>query len=358
LAQRVILHIGAMKSGTSFIQNVLGENKANLAAAGVLFPGERWRSQVRAVQDLIKGGPDPDSAQVPDDAWSALAAEINAWSGTSVISMEFLAPRTKEQIARAVASFPGAELRVLLTCRDLGRTIPAMWLESVQNGSPVDWPDYLEAVRTRDRSVPVGRNFWRHQDIPRIAARWATGVGTDHLTLVTVPPSGSAPDTLWSRVAGVIGIDPATCTLDVRANPSIGVATALVLRRLNERWIAEGGELPAGYDRFVKHVLAKRGLVRRQGSEPRLGLDAAWVRKAGDAQRAKLDAAGYDVAGDLAELAPRPVSGVHTSQVDESAQLDAAVDGIAHLVESWTDLDAQQRRKARKLRRRLAKAAE
>ena len=34
MAQRVVLHVGTMKSGTSFIQNVLGENKAALAERG------------------------------------------------------------------------------------------------------------------------------------------------------------------------------------------------------------------------------------------------------------------------------------------------------------------------------------
>ena len=48
VAERVVLHIGAMKSGTSFIQNVLGHNKARLQDAGVLFACERWLRQVAA----------------------------------------------------------------------------------------------------------------------------------------------------------------------------------------------------------------------------------------------------------------------------------------------------------------------
>jgi hypothetical protein len=38
MAQRVIVHIGLMKSGTTFIQGRLGANRARLAAQGVLFP--------------------------------------------------------------------------------------------------------------------------------------------------------------------------------------------------------------------------------------------------------------------------------------------------------------------------------
>ena len=58
MADRVVLHIGSMKSGTSFIQNVLGNNREALAEHGITFAGERWRDQVTAVQDLIAhGGP-------------------------------------------------------------------------------------------------------------------------------------------------------------------------------------------------------------------------------------------------------------------------------------------------------------
>ena len=36
----VFLHIGAMKTGTTFLQNLMHENKANLAEAGYLLPGK------------------------------------------------------------------------------------------------------------------------------------------------------------------------------------------------------------------------------------------------------------------------------------------------------------------------------
>ena len=103
--------------------------------------------------------------------------EVNAWSGTAVISMEFLGPRSKAQIERVGGLVPRRRVEAVLSCRDLARQIPAMWLESVQNGSTTSWQDYLDAVRTEDRSVAAGKNFWRHQAIPAMARRWAAGLG-------------------------------------------------------------------------------------------------------------------------------------------------------------------------------------
>ncbi|CAN5526431.1 hypothetical protein BH11ACT8_BH11ACT8_27650 [soil metagenome] len=351
MAERVVLHVGSMKSGTSFVQNVLGHNKERLLDQGVLFPGARWKSQVSAVQDLIGSGGPEQKPMEPTGRWRTLADEVNAWSGTAVVSMEFLGPRTAEQISRIVASFPGARVEAVMTCRDLGRNIPAMWLESTQNGATTGWSDYLTAVRDEDRSQPAGRNFWRHQAIPGMANKWAKGVGRDQLTLVTVPRPGAAPDLLWQRFASVLGVDPGACDLDVRANPSIGLATAEVLLRLNRRMLDDDGNLPRSYDKYVKHILAKRGLVSRQGTEPRLGLSEDWVVRRGAKQVQRLLADGHRVVGDLDELRPQPVPGVHADDVALEDQLSAAVDGLAHLVESWHVAERKQRRAARQAAR-------
>ena len=73
---------------------------------------------------LIAGLDAPSSGQI-------LVDEVNAWTGTAVISMEFLGPRSPEKIAQIRGCFPDTEVEAVLTCRDLARNIPAMWLESM-----------------------------------------------------------------------------------------------------------------------------------------------------------------------------------------------------------------------------------
>lgn len=327
MARRVVLHIGSMKSGTSFLQNVLGANREALAERGVLFAGARWRDQVDAVRDLadhFATGLDPDGP------WHRLAASIREWPQTAVISMEFLAPRNREQIKLIRDSFGDAEIDVVMTVRDLGRTIPAMWLESTQNGATATWEDFLREVRRADG--PAGRDFHRHQDLPEIAERWSSVVGKDHFTVVTVPLPGAPSHLLWDRFAEILGVVVEDVELDVRANPGLGLASAMVLRRFNERYRAQrGGELGPEYLRLVKHRLAKGALVHR-ADEPKLGFDARWARKLGERQRDALRAAGYRVVGDLDELTPQRVRGVEPRKVSAEEQLDAAVDGMIHLI--------------------------
>ena len=52
MAERVVLHIGAMKSGTTYIQDRLNANAEALARHGILVP----RRQVLAVLDALGAG--------------------------------------------------------------------------------------------------------------------------------------------------------------------------------------------------------------------------------------------------------------------------------------------------------------
>jgi len=63
MAERVVLHVGAMKSGTSYIQARLLANQDVLREQGFLYPGRTWREQVLAVTDVLgerRAGPVSD----------------------------------------------------------------------------------------------------------------------------------------------------------------------------------------------------------------------------------------------------------------------------------------------------------
>jgi hypothetical protein len=321
-----------MKSGTSFIQSVLDGNRELLAEHGVLFAGERWRLQVLAVRELIEHGGRRQPPVPEDGHWQRLVEEINAWPGTAIISMEYLAPRRKQKIEVIQQAFAGSDLQVVLTARDLGRSVPAMWIETVQNRGTRTWPEFLDAVKSRTGRPKPSRWFWSHQRISEIAETWMDAVGRDHFTLVTVPPKGSPPSVLWDRFCEVSGIPTGLCNLDdVRANPGLDAASAMVLRALNERLEAQGLHR-RDYDRIVKQSLAKRGLVQRGREKVPLGLDDSWVRKRSASDLDKLRGLAPRVLGDLRELEAVPVPGVHTDDVTDEQQLEAALDGMAYLI--------------------------
>ncbi len=332
VAKRVVLHIGAMKSGTSFIQNVLHRNRALLAEHDILFACERWRHQVLAVHDLIDHGSPDQPPFAPDGYWCRMVESINEWPGTAIVSMEFLAPRQRPKIEIIKEAFADSDIQVVLTARDLARSLPAMWTESMQNRGTKTWEEFLEAVHHEERAEKPGQWFWRNQRISGISERWSEAVGRDHFTLVTVPPKGAPPSLLWDRFASVAGIPKGLCDLEVRSNPGIDAASAMVLRALNERLEADGFNR-RDYERAVKGVLAKQGMVRRGRESVPLGLNERWVRRRSKKELSRLRKLDLRVVGDIDELEALPVPGVHTKKVSAEQQYEAALDGLVFMAQ-------------------------
>lgn len=275
----VCLHIGAMKSGTTFLQRVLTRNKRLLLRHGGLFPGQRWNDQVMAVND-VKGGP-PRGEKPRPGAWDALVQEVLAFRGdTAVISMEALSLADAATARRVIDSFPDREVRVILTARDLGRVVPAQWQESVKNGVPVRFGRYLALISAPGaRRLPKARPFWGTQDLPRILGTWQSLVGAQNLVLVTVPPPGAPSHTLWDRFREAASLPAVPVDLDVRRNPSLGTHSVELIRSLNEL-------LPVHDNwrirRVVKHSLANGVLSHRAVQEPALTVPhdyRSWVAR-------------------------------------------------------------------------------
>lgn len=337
MADRVLLHVGAMKSGTSYIQARMFANQAGFRERGVLVPGEAWGDQVRGVLDVL--GRKATSGAPVDGAWQALLDEAAGAPGTAVVSMEHLGPIPTKLAGKVVATFGRTPVDVLITARDLNRSLAAMWQETVQNGRSWTWRDYLEGARearpgrqSGTEIGPAGRTFWRQQHIVRMVRDWSEVVGADRVTLVTVPHPGADRELLWDRFGEVLGVDVSGMAPAPRANESIGAASALVLRRFNELLDEQGLTFPAGTG-IRKHELAKTVLAARKGDEPALGLPVEpWVVEASERAVAGLRSSGVRVVGDLAELMPVDVPGIDPADVPEAAITEAAIAGLAGIV--------------------------
>ncbi|HEU4512069.1 MAG TPA: hypothetical protein VFR87_03090 [Nocardioidaceae bacterium] len=352
----VLLHIGAMKTGTTYLQQVMIRNKDVLASHGLLFPGESWSDQVRAAHDLVGHHRERGVRQRAAGAWDAVTAEMLAWDGAaSVLSVEFLSFAGPRVAQRAVESLAGAEVHVVLTVRDTAEVLPGLWQTHCANGGTASWPGFARSARfgagIGPLSQPLGqgaRLFRRALDVPRMLDVWAPVVPAQRLHVVTVPRPGAPRELLWERFASVLGVDPAVATRPAAGhNPSLGYASADLMRRLN----SELGRLPRHrYNPTLKHYLAERVLAERRTVEARAELDAAsaeftarWNRRV----RTALEASTAHLVGDLEDLPvtePETPAGpiVEPTQADLLDAAEAAAEGLDRLV----------RRRARRLERR------
>lgn len=196
MAERTVLHIGVMKSATTYLQGACEANADTLQDAGLLWVGSRLNFY--AMNDLLIPGP-------PTGSWRQLRAAVRAHSGVALVSNELLSVRGPAA-ARKLVRRLGTPVDVVITARDLARVIPSQWKTGQLNGRPTPWAEFITALVADDHAHQAVRWFWRRQDVARIVDRWRPLA--ESVTLVTVPPPGAAPEIIAERFAVALGQVP------------------------------------------------------------------------------------------------------------------------------------------------------
>ena len=339
--QRVVLHVGLPKTGTTYLQGLLAEQREALRAGGVLYPflrpGGMFHAAVEVRGSHEKFGLD---AEAIAGSWAALCARAREHEGTTVISHEILGGADEDEIAAALAPLDGLETHVVVTARELGRQATAHWQEEVKLGDTRSFADF-EAAQFR-ADLPPGAagerpHFWHAQDYAAALRRWSSAVPAGRAHLVVCPPPTAPTGELWRRFADAAGVDARLVDPErvppQAVNASLGRGEIAVLRAVNA---SLDGALPQpGYSRVVKRVLAERVLARQGGDRPRTPADLVPVLAAATGRwLAEIRAAGHPVHGDADELVPHPPppGTPHPDDVDADTALEVATAALAEMV--------------------------
>ncbi|ANH37807.1 hypothetical protein I601_1368 [Nocardioides dokdonensis FR1436] len=362
--RRVYLHIGAPKTGTTYLQDRLSRNVKALGAHGVTVPTRSpavspGLFHFRAALDLLgqDWGGDPGHAE---GSWDAMVRRVRRSSGSVIISHEILAPAPAEAVARAKRELGGGEdVHVVYSARDLARQLPAAWQESIKQGRKWTYRQFLKKVRRRQPW------FYRSFDLPSVLGTWSAGLPPENVHVVTVPQRGTAtPDELWHRFCAAFEIDPAWAPEESgRRNPSLGAAETVLLRRLN-KGLGRQTRREITYDVLVRDLLAEQELAGRAGAAP-LGLPPKmydWVADEAERWIEYVEGSGVDVLGDVADLRPvRPSpeeveAWVDPDKIASRDQLDVAVEALVAMTREAArreDPDQQLVNRVRTQARRL-----
>lgn len=336
----MLLHVGAPKTGTTYLQQVLATNRAALAERGVLYPRVGKLAHHTSVWDLRGKYVGKPQEKKFAGKWDRLVERARAWDGhTVVVSSELLVFCDAEEARRAVTSFGDLEVHLVYTARDLQRQLPAVWQEQVKNMRSVGYDDFLSDVLGRRRKR-ISRHFWEAQDAAAALERWAGDlVPAERVHVVTAPPSGAPPQTLWLRFAKVLGVPGADFVTDIpMANESLGITSAELLRRFNERHART--EILEWRSQVMRQLLP--ALVEAVPDRDRLPLGEEQQRRIGEAAEeitGRLAAAGYDVVGSLDDLRPRRPRRSwgrseprHPDRLSDAELLEALLDVLDHVI--------------------------
>ncbi|MGH3498848.1 MAG: glycosyltransferase family 4 protein [Nocardioidaceae bacterium] len=334
MVQRIFLHIGAPKSGTTFLQSLLWRNRSRLLSSDVLIPGTKLFQHNRAAMAVQRGLPSFGGSAGHTQVWHELVDAARGFDGATVISNEWFVKVTDEQADKALATLAGLEVHIMFTARDFVTQIPAAWQETLKLGSGLSIGQFVD--RMDDDSQQWS---WPSFDGALALPRWADALPPEHVHVVTLPPSGARPWVLWNRFCRVVGADPSGSRLRrSRTNESLGAEPARLLQLagplLREATEADTSHWTEQY-RWLRRYLGHQLLVPRGGSP--IGLPPELISRLREhtaTSRAALEAAGYDVVGHLEDLevaGERPGT-VVPDDVGPQQMLDVAVPVITDLL--------------------------
>jgi hypothetical protein len=363
MSRVVYLHVGAPKTGTTYLQDRLALNKTTLGEHKIHYPLALHASQFRPALDLLQmpwGGLQVDV----DGEWDSLASRTSRLSGSVIISHEILSAAKPAQVKRAKASLKDSELHLVYSARDLARQIPAEWQEGVKHQRKVRFGGFLNQVQNAKRNKPT-LWFWRVQSLPDVLTRWGRDLPPDRIHLVTVPQPGAPRDLLWQRYCQAFGIDPAWAEQESeRENLSIGAAETLLVRRLNRR-LKRAGLPSEEYRRLIRETVVHETMAKRPNMTKVTLPPAAfpWAEEVAQEWVEWVQGSGIDVIGDVDDLRPvRPPEGERWHNPDKPRRpemVDAAIDAMVALTleaanrpDPHEQLGARLGRAARRLRPR------
>jgi len=341
MTARVFLHVGLPKTGTTYLQDCLWNNKQELAELGVLLPGRHRRRHLLASLDLRD---DPKLARRAGDVdtpWQDLVDEAADWESDVVISHEFFASAAPEHVKRGVDSFPGAEFHVIVTARAMVGLGVSRWQEWVKNGGQLG----IDSYPPRSDYDPTDEWGWGSFDLADILNRWGSVVPHERVHVLPMASGGADPRDLWLRFLSVLGLGGDGLDAPERkANRSLGLVEVELLRRVNAQ--LTGFSSAADRGNWIRGYLGEGEVMpdSRERFRPDDEILAELSRR-GDEALAMLRDGTFDVVGDLALLEPADLDGLrHPADVTDGELVEAAAVTIANLLTDVRSLTRERNR--------------
>ena len=312
----VLLHIGPPKTGTSALQGACHACRDEMRAQGVRYAGRTQQSGSAAY--AVLGREHPTLGEAPSaHHWQRLVSEVRTAKEPRVfVSSEFFAGADDAQIARIISELGGDRVHVALTLRPVSRILASRWQQNVQEGARYSFDQWLHWVFEQP-DEGKGAKFWSRQRHDRLAARWASVVGPERLSVVMVDEQNKSAiyqafEALLSLRAGTL--KPQNDT----ANRSMTAEEIELIRALNERFAEAGITRPLLY-KMITRGTALHMKGRTAGPEEPKQAIPSWAIKRADAigweSAATIRALGVQVIGNLDAL------GGATPQGDSAAQI-------------------------------------
>jgi hypothetical protein len=251
------VHIGAPKTGSTFLQNIFFDNRDALRANGVLYPNVSLRGFGHHDVAFLLDGSYPEWATAQDRPLEALAADLAAaaaaHAGSLLLSSEnfylFPQPARLKQLLERAGALRGRRAAIVVYLRR-------------QDEAHESW--YNQRVKAQGETGSIEESLERFHDLwdyERQLARWSSVFGEEAMVVRRYCEPGTAGTSLLEDMRSVLGLDDVLSGLpEQRVNVRENRDILSFQRRLNRLPLA-----PVEKRRFHKQLMALSERAKGQG---------------------------------------------------------------------------------------------
>lgn len=188
--KQLILHVGFHKSGTSALQESFAEQRAELQAAGVLYPSIGRKAHHRIAWALTQrawGWKKRGGELTPYKHFTRMVSSINRSNSPKIVlSSEFFSELAAEQIQKISSAIRGREVKVLFTLRPLAKLLGSSYQQYLKYGTKADYVEWLHSVLDEPGVSKINPTFWQRHMHGEVISRWAETFGKDNVSVLIV----------------------------------------------------------------------------------------------------------------------------------------------------------------------------
>lgn len=142
MIERIIIHIGAHKTGSTYLQARLCESRQSLLQEGILYP-HNWQTLMwghhALIQEIEQG-----KIESPEQIWQQLASEASSDTNTIILSSENFETASEKVIALLAQAIPQhIDKQIVFFVRKWSGLLPSLWQEVVKHGSTLEYPYFV-----------------------------------------------------------------------------------------------------------------------------------------------------------------------------------------------------------------------
>ncbi|MFM8841098.1 MAG: hypothetical protein ACKOFU_00080 [Actinomycetota bacterium] len=312
MADRIVLHAGFHKSGTTALQYAFHKNRSSLRQSGVVYPPSYGHAHHRAAWGLIErvwGWKDNGGKLVPAKSWQTLARQVKKNSGIALISSEFFAEAKDHHVAQAKQDFGSVPVTIVFTLRPFAKILASSYQQFLKFGVKVRFNEWLEHVFSKKYESTITPTFWNRVQVDEIVGRWGKFFGSENVIVILADES--KPEFIFQEFTKILGISSDALPLpEVGGNRSMTLEETELLLQINNIYDQRGG-----WEQY--QALIREGYVRHLSDHTKADPDAEriltpeWAvkeaRNINHRQFQRLQEMNIEIRGDLEGFVDAPV---------------------------------------------------